>query len=79
MRMGDLPNRDSHFVRLIGTGRVEQTGLWALPTLSCLIERANWFTARCRKNSKKLPGDFSRGNREDDAPARAGILASFRA
>jgi len=47
--------------------------------LTALVSPTRELISRltARKNSKKLPGDFFQGgSRDDDAPARAGILAS---
>lgn len=48
-----------------------------LADTSGVIERTNSFTARCPEEQQELPGQFFWGSREDDAPVRAGILASF--
>ena len=61
----------------IGTGRVEQTGLWALLTPPASSNARIRSRLAARKNSKRLPCQFLWGSREGDAPARAGILASF--
>ena len=49
-----------------------------LADTSGIIERTNSFTARCPEEQQELSGPFFKGVAgKIDAPARAGILASF--
>lgn len=54
-----------------------KTRLYAMPDTSASPNARTCSRARCPEEQQELPGHYLWGSREDDAPVRAGILASF--
>lgn len=63
---------------LVGTGRAEQTGLWAMLTPRASPNARIGSRLGCPEEQQEITCSFFKwGSREIDAPAHAGILASF--